>query len=67
MFEIVFGMVHGQQYKGFQKISHILVPITCHLNLIYPNMNSYDRILEMFKILRLLQKYEKLITKIIII
>jgi hypothetical protein len=22
MFEIVFGMVHGQAYEGFSKISH---------------------------------------------
>jgi hypothetical protein len=30
--KIVFGMVHGQQYKGFQKISNTQVPITCHWN-----------------------------------
>ncbi len=27
IFEIVFGMVHRQQYEGFQKIFHILISI----------------------------------------
>jgi hypothetical protein len=32
-FKIVFGMVHGWPYEGFQKIPHIPIPITCHWNL----------------------------------
>jgi hypothetical protein len=31
IFEIVFGMVHGQQYEGLQKIFHILVSIISKL------------------------------------
>jgi hypothetical protein len=30
IFEIAFGMVHGQPYEGFQNILHIQVPITHH-------------------------------------
>jgi hypothetical protein len=32
IFEIVFEMVHGQPYKGFQKNAHIPVPIIWHWN-----------------------------------
>ncbi len=28
--EIVFGMVHGRPYKGFETIPHVPIPITCH-------------------------------------
>jgi len=31
--EIVFGMVHGQAYEGFQKIPHIRIPITRNWNI----------------------------------
>jgi hypothetical protein len=31
--EIIFGMVHGWPYEGFQKIPHIPIPITHHWNL----------------------------------
>jgi hypothetical protein len=33
IFEIVFGMVHGQAYKGFSKISHIPILIIYHWDL----------------------------------
>ncbi len=33
IFKIVFGMVHGQPYKGFQKIPLIPILITCHWNI----------------------------------
>jgi hypothetical protein len=31
--KIVFGMVHGHPYKGFQKIPHIPILITLYQNL----------------------------------
>ncbi len=36
IFEIVFKMVHGQPYKGFQKIPLIPILITHHSN-IFPS------------------------------
>jgi len=32
-FLIVFGVVHGRLYEGFQKIPRIIVLIICHWNL----------------------------------
>ncbi len=34
IFEIVFGLVHGWPYQGFQKIPQIPIPITCRWNFI---------------------------------
>jgi hypothetical protein len=32
IFVIVFGMVHGWPYEGFQKLPHTPISIICHYN-----------------------------------